>query len=529
MRLEARSAVSPLAFGSRSHGLRRPTPRLQRFLAAALAASVVLSAMGSSVEPHLNRLGHPARWVGLLAVAAAATWLVIRGRLLAAPTRREALVLGFGLLALLSTLWSPWPTTSFAHAAAFAIVLVGATAVGRVYRGRRFAPMPLVGLAVGGAVVAVAGLLLAFVYPLDAFQLAPFRYRGLGENPNTVPLLAVLDVPLVLCLYLTTAGKARRRLSAAALVVMVQTIFLSGSRGAILAGTVAVVVLVSLAPRGRRWRVKAFAVLGLVLLYGLFSGTLIASVIHLKEPAQRIKELRKAVAPRPVAAASGGSPCSGRAPSISRKSLPPAVRQRTALPAISIGAPRAAGVVALLVPRLNTFFTGSGRLAAWKAAIRIGKKRPVAGYGFGTEDLAFCKASHALLSVFEGSFVENSYIGIFLQLGLAGVVLFLVLVLVILAKGVAVVLRSAGDRRLWNAGLLAVLTAGLLEAVFQSYLYSPGNIATLTLFVSLALLVNRGAPSALARPGNPLFDRVQALRGRLSRRVLVIDSTQPEG
>lgn len=525
-KLEPGLQYSNLGRGSESSSLRRPRSSLERFLPTALAATVICSAMASSVEPHLNRLGHPTRWLGLLAVAVVAGWLVIRGRLLGRPTLGEALLFSFGLLAFLSATWSPWPWTSFAHSAAFAIVVVAASAIGRVYRGRRdFAP-PLAGLAVGAGVVGVAGLVLAVLHPLDAFQLAPFRYRGVGQNPNTVPLLAALAIPLLLCLRLTARNRPRRRLAVIGIVVLVQTIFLSASRGSILAATLAVIIVVSLVKRAPRWRVKAFAVLTAVLLYGLFSGAGLASIIHIKEPSSHASVTRHAGAPPRLERSSVVSPCSRSAPAIAKNITPARNARQGRLSVVTVRAPKAAAVIALLVPRLNTLFTGSGRLAAWRAGMHLGMQRPLGGFGFGTEDLAFCRASHALLSVFEGAFVENSYIGIFLQLGLAGVVLFLVLVLVVIVRGVALVRHSRRDSATWNVGLVAVVVAGLVQAIFQSYVYSPGNIATLTFLVSLALLMNRRASSAFPSPMNAFPERVRRTRIRFQHLPSTLRTTK---
>src|SRR5205085_540348 len=73
----------------------------------------------------------------------------------------------------------------------------------------------------------------------------------------------------------------------------------------------------------------------------------------------------------------------------------------------------------------RTLFTSSGRRAAWVGAIHQTEDRPVAGYGFGTEALVFVDRYAA----FDSDLVENSYIGAALQLGIAGLVLLLAVVL----------------------------------------------------------------------------------------------------
>ena len=70
-------------------------------------------------------------------------------------------------------------------------------------------------------------------------------------------------------------------------------------------------------------------------------------------------------------------------------------------------------------PVARTLFGSSGRAQAWVGGVRQAARRPLLGYGFGTEDKVFVDRFYA----FEGNFVENSYVGTFLQLGAAGVAL----------------------------------------------------------------------------------------------------------
>ena len=70
-------------------------------------------------------------------------------------------------------------------------------------------------------------------------------------------------------------------------------------------------------------------------------------------------------------------------------------------------------------PVERTLLGSSGRAQAWVGGVQQAARRPILGYGFGTEDRVFVDRFYA----FEGDFVENSYIGTFLQLGAAGVAL----------------------------------------------------------------------------------------------------------
>ena len=81
--------------------------------------------------------------------------------------------------------------------------------------------------------------------------------------------------------------------------------------------------------------------------------------------------------------------------------------------------------------------TSSGRRDAWGGAIRQAAQRPIVGYGFGTEARAFIDR----WSGFVGSVPENSYIGLALQLGVVGLVVFALLVSSLLAAGVDALFR----------------------------------------------------------------------------------------
>jgi hypothetical protein len=139
----------------------------------------------------------------------------------------------------------------------------------------------------------------------------------------------------------------------------------------------------------------------------------------------------------------------------------------------------------------RTLFGSSGRAQAWDGALHLGLQRPVAGFGFGTEDHVFVDR----YADFNSNVPENSYIGLFLQLGVVGVVAFLAFALAVLVNAVARVRR---EQRLLVAALAGAVVAGLLLAGFQSYLYAVGNNATAPFWLSVFLLAGL-APVALPR------------------------------
>jgi O-antigen ligase len=135
------------------------------------------------------------------------------------------------------------------------------------------------------------------------------------------------------------------------------------------------------------------------------------------------------------------------------------------------------------VPR--TLFGSSGRGQAWAGGIDQGAERPLLGYGFGTEGRVFVDRYYAL----EGGFPESSYIGLFLQLGAAGLVALVGLILALAWSAVRLLRGTIRTGRGGPAaGVAGVLVAAVLIGISQSGLTSVGNIAAASIwFCALTL------------------------------------------
>jgi len=140
--------------------------------------------------------------------------------------------------------------------------------------------------------------------------------------------------------------------------------------------------------------------------------------------------------------------------------------------------------VAETTRRPRTLFGSSGRAQAWQGAIELGAERPVAGFGFGTEDHVFIDR----YADFNSNVPENSYIGLFLQVGVGGLAAFAAFFGVVLAQGTLALSRLAGAERRLAAACAGAIVGGLVLAVFQSYLYSVGNNATAAFWICVFLL-----------------------------------------
>jgi O-antigen ligase len=89
---------------------------------------------------------------------------------------------------------------------------------------------------------------------------------------------------------------------------------------------------------------------------------------------------------------------------------------------------------------------------------------------------------------FNSGVPENSYIGLLLQLGFVGLVLFVLLAGAVLFRA----LRVRSDAVAIAAG--ASFAAGLALAFFQSFVYSAGNNATAAVWISGFLALAAAAP-----------------------------------
>ena len=425
-----------------------------------VATTVFAFASGSSSVDAVTRIGRDARWVVLILLfVAAAAWAVQRGRLLALPARVPAAAAGFLVLALASALWSVAPRLSAERAVSLGLLLAAALLLSVAVRGRPAgAERLLVGLLGGAVTVALAGLLLLAVDYQRAVEPrsieVPWRFQGFGQNPNTAALLFALGVPIALSGTLAAQTRTRRALLAAALALLAGSIVASGSRGALFSaglGSLAVVF----AWRGVS-RKSALAVVALLACVGAGVGI------------QQIPQ------PAPISPPPASSAPAQPAPKPPRYAN---VDDSYPLDA-DIGRPLPGGGEPTL---RRSFFAASGRGQAWAGAIGQAAQRPLLGFGFGTEAKVFVDRYY----YFIGGVPENAYIGITLQLGIVGLLALGTLVAVLVTAGRTAL---AGPYRLLAGACLGAVLAGLGVAVVQSYLYSAGNIAAATFWISAFLL-----------------------------------------
>jgi hypothetical protein len=452
-----------------------------------LPATIFAVAMGSSSVGWAVRVGSPLRWLMLFAlVACAVPYGLSQLRFL--PRTFLVVIASLVGVALLSASWSVTPKVSGERAISFFVLMFAVVFVGSgASRSRGRAERLFASLLIAADLVGLAGLVVLAVDHNLAVQAGvptmSARMRGFGENPDTASMLFALALPIAEWLFFAGRGVLVRLAAGASFALLYGSIIASGSRGALMAATAGSVVFFALLAGSVR-RLVVFEVIVVAFFAGSFQ---ISGSRPSDFPSPALPVSTK---PAPVLV-----PPSKQGPAI----LKPATEPPPSSPfevGIKQGLTRAE-VPIPFVPRSSEIGHpstydykpiigyGSGRVLAWLWAIRQGLDVPVLGYGFGTESTVFVDRFY----VFEGSYTENSFIGMFLQLGAVGTVLLL---LPFLLVGSAV-LRArreydAADRRVLGVAA-GIVAGGFAVAFVQSYLYSVGNIATLTFWVGAILAI----------------------------------------
>ena len=432
-----------------------------RTIQLVLVGLVVTMTLASSINNSFLLLGRAFRFpllfeLALVAVAYAA-WLLPRRR----PRAGPFVALGaFVALALVSSAWSARTGWTERRSGALLLLGVAGSALAAASAARPEAVRRILeALVAAAAIVALLGLYLLWVSHEQAVQSAsvqyPARYRGIGQNPNTVPLLLALALPLTLWLWTEAPARSRKALAAATLLLFDGSIVASGSRGALIAALAGAVVW-ALTLR-RPWRLRL---------------ALIAATAAVFAADVAITQIPKPLSPAPSHAASGPQRV---------------VRDAELVSPLEdeLGRPGAA-------PIRRTLFGTSGRARAWDAALHQIAHRPVAGYGFGTEQFAFVDRYYG----FDSSLPENSYLGVALQLGVVGLAALLVLLGVLAAAAVRAVRILTGRALAAARASASVVAAGVVLGVTQSYLTSPGNLASSTFWIAALCLPALAAKSA---------------------------------
>lgn len=136
--------------------------------------------------------------------------------------------------------------------------------------------------------------------------------------------------------------------------------------------------------------------------------------------------------------------------------------------------------------RTETIPTMGGRIDVWPRVLDLIRNKPIFGYGFGVESKILALKYPIILGKF-GSYAHNSYLGMMLQLGIFGAILFFAPLFILLWK--ELFLKQDGDVPLLRHALRTSLLAGLLCCIFESWIYGVGNAQAFPFWIIVMLLV----------------------------------------
>lgn len=425
--------------------------------------------LGSSSVSVLAGPGKTLRWAALLVLAAVALVLGVRSRR-SRPARPALVVLSLGVfvaaVAVCSTAWSVEPRTTFERAGSFALLVGSAGLLGLASRTRpALAERLLQGVLAAACAAALAGLVVLLVAHADAIEPAttsyPSRFKGIGENPDTVAMLEGLAMPIALWCAVQARGWRGRALHLVVLLLLVGSISATASRGGLLAAFVGAILLASALRRPFRQRLS----LAIAVCLTMAAATVATQI------------------PKPLS--SGGAPLSQETVPKSKSGGGGGSSSSTPDEAVFTG--RLTDELYRLPVERRSLLSSSGRFEAWHGAISQADARPILGYGFGTENAVFVDR----VQNFDGSFVENSFIGMYLQLGGVGLLLFVALVVAIALSALRLARRGAATFP--APALLGVVGAGIVLMPVQSYAYAVGNVATVSFWVVGFLVASASA------------------------------------
>jgi hypothetical protein len=413
---------------------------LERALQLAIVALILTAVLASGSILAWVGPARKLRWAALAAVLALALALAARRGVVPRPSAVVAAACAFLALGLVSVAWTAFPRIAAGRWAALAALFAAGAALAVAGIGR---PATLRGLLdavlAGCAAVAIGGLLvLAFDHDRavdPATTSLPARYQGLGGGPNTATMVLAVGVPLAALTFLDTRRPLTRYLAVAVLVP-------------------------------RRPGLRRAAAAGVVVL-----AAVAVALTRLPSPAEAAP---RAPAPSHAAQADAGGTFRPKQGYLDANALL-RLQDDVGHPPIGIGSTNRQ-------PR--TLTGSSGRTEAWRGALRLGAERPVLGYGIGTEDHVFVDRYVG----FNSNVPENSYIGLFLQLGGLGLAVFFGLVVALLVRAATAARRLHGQELRIAAGAAGGLVAGLVLGCFQSFLVAVGNNATAAVWICASVL-----------------------------------------
>ena len=149
-------------------------------------------------------------------------------------------------------------------------------------------------------------------------------------------------------------------------------------------------------------------------------------------------------------------------------------------------------------PRSQHVASLSSRTEKWRMGFKYFLERPLQGFGFGTEDQLF--DYHDVEDntyIRTGSYFHNSFLGLSLQVGLIGALLFYMPLVILLFSEIRI--STIHQHNALRTSLLAVALTCMVAAMASSDLYSMGNAKAFPFWISIMLLVRYRYDSSIGK------------------------------
>ncbi|MHC1682337.1 MAG: O-antigen ligase family protein [Clostridiaceae bacterium] len=157
-----------------------------------------------------------------------------------------------------------------------------------------------------------------------------------------------------------------------------------------------------------------------------------------------------------------------------------------------------AGALSLLSPKIlyrlsqfNSSRLNEGRINIWKTAVEMIKDHPILGIGNGnfTElyDTYVERFPQYRVPDHKGYPTHNSYLKMLTELGIPGIIAFMVMLFLVIKRVIYVYLNSDGKIKLFYTGLVASLVTFLVLNLFDNMLFAPKVTTYFWIFVAMII------------------------------------------
>lgn len=157
-----------------------------------------------------------------------------------------------------------------------------------------------------------------------------------------------------------------------------------------------------------------------------------------------------------------------------------------------------AGALSLLSPKIlyrlsqfNSSRLNEGRINIWKTAFKMIKDHPVFGIGNGNftylYDSYVAKYPELRMPDYEGYPTHNSYLKMLTELGIPGVIAFMVMLILVVKRLFYVYFNSNGRIKLFYTGLIASVITFLGLNLFDNMLFAPKVTTYFWIFVAMII------------------------------------------